>query len=165
MFITKLLGLYVYMEHSDELGSHNSILLDSGIIYTIKDEISLLERKMKEIERDNIYNISKIKEIANSNEQNIIKLPINVNRNAIKLQRYDNLIDQIFRLQMKQFSESISGIKKDFKTNRYLVQFDPSEQIENLNLNVEEYNHLIRFRDPFNSISVHDLFQEKTFSY
>lgn len=166
VLITKLFGIFVYMDYFDGLG-YNQGNNDFGYTNKIKDEISSLEKKIEEIEQNNINNVRRIKKISNQNDNNEIqtKMTVNVNSNKIRLQRYDNLIDQIFRLQMKQFSESISGIKKNVKSNWYLVQFDPSEQIEDLNLSEEDYTHLIGFRDLFNSVSVHDLFQEKTFSY
>jgi hypothetical protein len=66
---------------------------------------------------------------------------------------------------MKQFAESIWNIKKDTKKNKYILIFDQSEGIESLSLYETEYKELLKYRDPMNSISVYDLFQEKIFSY
>ena len=66
---------------------------------------------------------------------------------------------------MKQFAESICGIKKENNQNKYIITFDPTEKIQSIELNENEYEELISFRDPLNSISVYDLFQEKTHLY
>ena len=66
---------------------------------------------------------------------------------------------------MKQFAESIWNIKKDIKKNKYLLMFDQSEGIESLSLDEPEYKELLKYRDPMNSVSVYDLFQEKIYSY
>ncbi len=66
---------------------------------------------------------------------------------------------------MKQFAESICGIKKENNQNKYIITFDPTEKIQSIELNENEYEEFISFRDPLNSISVYDLFQEKTHLY
>ena len=49
--------------------------------------------------------------------------------------------------------------------NKYIVTFDPTENMQSIKLSESEYEDLISFRDPSNSISVYDLFQEKTHLY
>jgi hypothetical protein len=66
---------------------------------------------------------------------------------------------------MKQFSESICNIKKDVKKNKYVLLFDSSEGIDPLVLEESDYKDLLKYRDPMNSISVYDLFQEKIHLY
>lgn len=66
---------------------------------------------------------------------------------------------------MKQFAESIYSIQKNNQTKTYLISFDPSEEIPQIELSQNDYNKFISYRDPLNCISVYDLFQEKTHSY
>ena len=85
--------------------------------------------------------------------------------NEVLNQRYDNIINQIFSLQMKQLAESIYSIQKNNQTKTFLISFDPSEEIPQIELSQNDYNKFISYRDPLNCISVYDLFQEKTHSY
>jgi hypothetical protein len=66
---------------------------------------------------------------------------------------------------MKQLAESIFCIKKDLKKNEYILLFDPSENIETLVLDEQDYKKFFKYRDPLGSVSVYDLFQEKIHSY
>ena len=96
------------------------------------------------------------------------KEEIDLESQKIIQQQYDNLINQIYNLQMKQFAESICGIKKEINNNnenKYIIIFDPTENIQSIKLSESEYKDFISFRDPSNSISVYDLFQEKTHLY
>lgn len=80
---------------------------------------------------------------------------------------YENLINQIFNLQMKQFAECICGVQRKQINGkwRYKVIFEINDFIPSLEMDEDNYKNLIKFRDPLNSISVYDLFQEKTHSY
>jgi hypothetical protein len=66
---------------------------------------------------------------------------------------------------MKQIAESVWNIKHDIKKNKFILIFDHSESMDTLILEQVEYHNLIKYRDPINSISVYDLFQEKIHSY
>ena len=94
-----------------------------------------------------------------------VKEEVNLDSPEIKQEKYDNLINQIYNLQMKQFAESICGIKKENNQNNYIIIFDPTENIQSIKLSEKEYLDFIHFRDPLNSISIYDLFQEKTHLY
>ena len=68
---------------------------------------------------------------------------------------------------MKQYAECICGVQRK-QTNgkwRYKVIFEINDFTPSLEMDEENYKKLIKFRDPLNSISVYDLFQEKTHSY
>jgi hypothetical protein len=80
---------------------------------------------------------------------------------------YDNLINQIYILQMKQFAECICGVQRKLEKDEYIykVVFEISDSIPSLEMEENKYKNLIKYRDPLNSISVYDLFQEKTHSY
>lgn len=152
-----MLGLNVYLDNSDWLSNSS----EGGLL---KEEIKHLQSKLSQVEQTNLENISKLKQKF-IKEKILEKNAIDIEDPKVKQQRFDNLINLIYSLQMKQFAESICGIKKDSNSKRYLIIFDPSEKIQTLSLSEEEYNNLISFRDPLNSISVYDLFQEKTYSY
>ena len=68
---------------------------------------------------------------------------------------------------MKQFSECICGVQRKLVNNKYIykVIFEINDSIPTLEMDEIKYKNLIKFRDPLNSISVYDLFQEKTHSY
>lgn len=170
MLLLKLFGLYVYMKNTDfiDKDDYNRSNRNSNND-KIKEEIKFLEGKVEEIEQENLNHLMRLKETANriDNDSNIDikKYLIDCNNGKLQLQRYDNLINQICSLQIKQFAESICGVKKYKKTNEYLVKFDPSENMKELSLSSDNYTKLIKHRDQFNSISVYDLLQEKIFSY
>ncbi len=83
----------------------------------------------------------------------------------IKQKRFDNLMSQIYNLQMKQFAESIYNIKSDEKNQMFKIEFDPTEHIDSIILKKDDYVKFMDFRDPLNSVCVYDLFQEKVHSY
>lgn len=134
----------------------------------IDEEIDFIEEKLIHIEENNKLNFEKkIYEIYN-NENSILKNDFekfNSQDFDIKNLRLENIINQIYSLQIKHFAESIMNIKKDIKKNKYLIIFDPCENIESIILDDEEYNKFLRYRDVMNSTSIYDLFQEKIHSY
>jgi hypothetical protein len=147
--------MYIYVDKYDYLISNiNNELID--------EEIEILNKKIKEIEENNIYYLKSLKEsiIKDKNSKKF-----DVNSDKVKLERFENITNQIFTLQMKQFAESISNIKKDIKKNKYILIFDTSEAIDPLTLDEPYYKELLKYRDPMNSISIYDLFQEKIHSY
>jgi len=128
----------------------------------IDEEIQLIQEKLNSIEENNYLMLK--------NFENKSKLPefqskIDVNCKEFYLKKCENLANQIYTLQTKQFAESIWNIKIDVKNKKYLIIFEAAEGIENLSLNEADYKKLLNFRDPLNSISVYDLFQEKIHSY
>jgi hypothetical protein len=128
----------------------------------IDEEIQLIQQKLNSIEENNYLMLK--------NFENKSKLPefqpkIDVNCKEFYLNKCENLANQIFTLQTKQFAESIWNIKIDVKNKKYLLIFEEAEGIENLSLSEVDYKKLLNFRDPLNSISVYDLFQEKIHSY
>jgi hypothetical protein len=134
----------------------------------IEEEVEAIEEKLKGIEENCILFYKNIKNKIKKEKSQINGLfgkNINLNSSEVIQNRFDNLANQIFTLQMKQFSESIWNIKKDFKNNTFLIGFDCNENIESIILNESQYKELLKFRDPLNSVSVYDLFQEKIFSY
>jgi hypothetical protein len=148
----------------------------------IDEEITVLEEKIGTIEQTNFSYFKKIREkltkLIDDNKQinniqnnkklkNKPKLISKVNLTDPKIleQRLKNLTNQIFTLEMKQFAESIFCIKKDLKKNEYILLFDPSENIETLVLDEQNYKKFFKYRDPLGSVSVYDLFQEKIHSY
>ena len=173
VLITKLLGLNIVVEAPKVQGINTC--MNSKHKLTIKEEIAFVEQHLACVTKMNIANMNTIKHKAEelfarahakSTGDNDSITDINeLNAANIKQIRFDNLINLIYEMQMKQFAESICGIKKDIVTNNYYVYFDPSEKISMLNLSQHEYEELINYRDPLNSISVYDLFQEKTYSY
>ena len=68
---------------------------------------------------------------------------------------------------MKQFAECICGVQWKLINgeSKYKIIFEKNENIPILELSEYEYRDFIKYRDPLNSISVYDLFQEKTHSY
>ena len=128
----------------------------------IDEEIQFIKDKLSLIEEDNIFFFKALRKKINSLE---FQPKIDLNSESVFQNRYENLTIQIFTLQMKQLAESIWNIKKDFKKNKFLLIFDQSEAIEALSLDESDYKELLKYRDPMNSISVYDLFQEKIHSY
>lgn len=129
----------------------------------IDEEIDHLQERLAETEENNHYFFKKLQKKIR-NEEGAIK-KINLQSETVYQNRYENLTNQIFTLQMKQLAECIWNIKKDVKKNKYILIFDQSENIDPLSLDEPEYKELLKYRDPMNSISVYDLFQEKIFSY
>ena len=138
----------------------------------INSEIEALEKILLELEDINYRNGLKIQEYSNKQEE------IDLNKKKSKglytpgsiltdENIYENLMNQIYNLQMKQYAECICGVQRK-QTNgkwRYKVIFEINDFTPSLEIDEENYKKLIKFRDPLNSISVYDLFQEKTHSY
>ena len=147
--------MYVYIDKYDYgINNLNNEYID--------DEIEIINNKIIEIEGNN-FTFFKIFEEILMNERKKIK--IDFQNESIYQNRFDNIQNQIFVLQMKQFAESIFNIKKDTKKNRYITSFDYAENIDSLILEENDYRELLLFRDPMNSISIYDLFKEKVHSY
>ena len=138
----------------------------------LDDEINDLKKISSLLEDINYNNALKIKEYSEKQEK------INLNNKKKKglytpesiltnENIYDNLIDQIYNLQMKQFAECISGVHRKLVNKKYIykVIFEINDSMPTLEMDEDKYKNLIKFRDPLNSISVYDLFQEKTHSY
>ena len=138
----------------------------------INSEIAALETILLELEDINYSNGLKIQHYSNKQEK------INLNSKKKKglytsasiltdENIYENLINQIYNLEMKQFAECICGVQRKQMDGKwsYKVIFEINDFMPSLELDEENYKKLIKFRDPLNSISVYDLFQEKTHSY
>ncbi len=155
----KIFGMYVYLDKYDyTMNNLNNEEID--------EEIEHLNEKIGEIEKNNLRYFKFLQEKVRG-EQKRLSLPsaVDLNSNEVILNRFENLTSQIFSLQMKQISESICNIKKDVKKNKYVLLFDQSECIDPLTLDEKDYKDLLKYRDPMNSISVYDLFQEKIHLY
>jgi hypothetical protein len=124
----------------------------------IAEEIACIDSKLKKIEENNFvffdYIRKKMQSDKNSNS-------IDLNDPEVKRIRLLNISKQIFHLQMRQISECISSIKIDKSKNKYLVEFDKSEELTSIMLEEKQYKNLIKLRDTLNTISIYDLFQEK----
>ena len=124
--------------------------------------MKILMDKIQSANKTNYINLyEKLNQIKNFEfkEDNLIDLNSDSN---IKI-RMDNIKDTLYNLQMKQFAESICSIKTD--TDVYIIGFDPSEKIDQIIISKSDYQNLINYRDPLNSVCVYDLFQEKIHSY
>ena len=138
----------------------------------INTEIITLEKILLDLEDINYNNGIKIQEYSNKQEK--INLENKKSKGLYtqasiltKENIYENLINQIYNLQMKQFAECICGVKR-INCNgkwKYKVIFEINDFTPSLEMDEENYKNLIKYRDPLNSISVYDLFQEKTHSY
>jgi len=150
--------MYVYVDKYDyTINNLNNEEID--------EEIEHLSQKLADIENNNLVYFKYLKEKVLEEKTCSNPNYIDLNSNQVLLNRFENLTNQIFSLQMKQFSESICNIKKDVKKNKYVLLFDKSESIDPIVLDEQDYRELLKFRDPMNSISVYDLFQEKIHSY
>ena len=138
----------------------------------IDDEIFELKNILSHLEDINHNNAIKIKKY--TEKQDKINLEKKIKKGLYtpeslltKDNIYDNLINQIYILQMKQFAECICGVQRKLVNNKYIykVLFEINDSIPTLEMDENKYKNLIKFRDPLNSISVYDLFQEKTHSY
>lgn len=161
MGLTKFFGMYLYVDKFD-------YCINNLNNEDIEEEAEAIEEKLKVIEENSILFYKNINNKIKKEETQIYTLigkTIDLNSSEVIQNRFDNLANQIFTLQMKQFSESIWNIKKDLKNNTYIIGFDSNENIECITLNQSQYKELLKFRDPLNSVSVYDLFQEKIFSY
>ena len=138
----------------------------------IDDEINDLKNILANLEDINYKNAVKIKEFTEKQEkidlENKLKKGLYTPESILTNDNiYDNLINQIYILQMKQFAECICGVQRKLEDNKYIykVIFEINDSIPSLEMDESKYKNLIKFRDPLNSISVYDLFQEKTHSY
>ena len=139
----------------------------------IDDEINDLKNILSDLEDINYNNAIKIKKFSEKNEK--INMENKLKKGLYKPESiltdeniYDNLINQIYILQMKQFAECICGVQRKLgNDNKYIykVIFEINDSMPFLEMEEIKYKNLIKFRDPLNSISVYDLFQEKTHSY
>ena len=141
-------------------------------INEIDDEINDLKNILADLEDINYKNAVKIKEFTEKQEKidldNKLKKGLYTPESILTNDNiYDNLINQIYILQMKQFAECICGVQRKLEDNKYIykVIFEINDSIPSLEMDESKYKNLIKFRDPLNSISVYDLFQEKTHSY
>ena len=138
----------------------------------INSEIAVLEKILLDLEDINYNNGIKIKEYSDKQEKinlnNKIQKGLYTPESILTKENvYNNLINQIYNLQMKQFSECICGVQRRQINGKwkYKVIFEVNDNIPTLEMDEDKYKNLIKFRDPLNSISVYDLFQEKTHSY
>ena len=139
----------------------------------IDDEINELKKILSNLEDINYSNAVKIKEFTEKQEkinyEEKLKKGLYTPESILTDENiYDNLINQIYILQMKQFAECICGVQRKLgNDNKYIykVIFEINDSMPFLEMEEIKYKNLIKFRDPLNSISVYDLFQEKTHSY
>ena len=138
----------------------------------INSEIATLEKILLNLEDINYNNGIKIQEYSNKQEKlnldNKKKKGLFTPQSILTKENiFENLINQIYNLQMKQFAECICGVQRKQINGKwiYKVIFEINDYIPSIELEEEKYKNLIKFRDPLNSISVYDLFQEKTHSY
>ena len=139
----------------------------------IDNEINELKNILSNLEDINYNNALKIKEYTEKQEkinfEQKLKKGLYTQESILTNENiYDNLINQIFILQMKQFAECICGVQRKIGDDGkyiYKVIFEINDSIPSLEMDEAKYKNLIKFRDPLNSISVYDLFQEKTHSY
>lgn len=130
----------------------------------IKTEAENILEKLAHVEKTNYYNLRNKEKDILMMEKDEAKL-LDYDSPDNKAIRFQNLKENIYSLQMKQFAESICNIKTDEYGLIYYIQFDPSEKIPEIHISAEEYKEFIKFRDPLNSICVYDLFQENIHSY
>ena len=163
--VEKLCGFNLILENNNFLKQNNNNS-------EIENEIAFLEKIISEIEIMNYNNSIKIKKFFNKEKKKILetkqKIGLYTPESILtKEEIHQNLIDQIYNLQMKQFAECICGVqyKKINDESKYKIIFEKNENIPILELTEKEYRNFIKYRDPLNSISVYDLFQEKTHSY
>lgn len=162
--VDKFCGFNLFIERNELNFKKNANEID--------DEINDLKIFLANIEEINYNNAVKIKEYTEKQEK--INLEKKLSKGLYtpesiltKENIYDYLINQIYILQMKQFAECICGVQRKLIDNkyRYKVIFEINDSIPTLEMDETKYKNLIKFRDPLNSISVYDLFQEKTYSY
>ena len=162
--VDKFCGFNLFIERNELNFKKNANEID--------DEINDLKIFLANIEEINYNNAVKIKEYTEKQEK--INLEKKLSKGLYtpesiltKENIYDYLINQIYILQMKQFAECICGVQRKLIDNkyRYKVIFEINDSIPTLEMDETKYKNLIKFRDPLNSISVYDLFQEKTHSY
>jgi len=133
----------------------------------ISEEIFLIEEKLNDMEENKFKITNFFKEIIEKESKMSSSdfSKINLRDSIVKRIRLNNIINQIYTLQLKLFSESVMNIKKCLKKDNFILVFDPCEKIEPIILEAIEYRGFIRLRDTLNSTSIYDLFQEKIHSY
>jgi hypothetical protein len=147
--------MYIYLDKFDYLVNN----LNNN---EIDDEIQAIEEKLNSMESNNLVYCNELNQrITRYRKRILIDL---YDKKSFKY-RLDNITNQIYILQMRQFAESISIIKKDLKRNKYYVWFDCSESMDCLELDEKTYKNLLSYRDAMNTISIYDLFQEKIHLY
>ena len=163
-FIDKICGFNLCLEKNRYNFKNN--------LNDINSEIVALEKILLNLEDINYNNGIKIQEYTVKQEKlefnNKLKKGLYSPESILTNENiYENLINQIYILQMKQFAECICGVQKKQINGKYKykVIFEINDSIPTLEMEEEKYKNLIKYRDPLNSISVYDLFQEKTHSY
>lgn len=122
----------------------------------IFEEIENLEKEIKKLEHQNMEKLEFL-----SNQLESDRPILSKEDNDI---RNENLINQIYSLQMEQFSESIYNVKLE-NNKTYCIEFDPNESLNSIKMNRNEYLNLKKYRDPANSVCLYDIFLEKIHSY
>ena len=112
---------------------------------SINEEIDYLEDLNREFETFNKSNLNEIKE-KSQKETKKNKKSEKQKIEEIELKLH-TLSQQIYILQMKQLSESISQILKEKRNNNYIISFDPTENYHKVKINENEYLELISYRD------------------
>jgi hypothetical protein len=145
--------MYLYIDKYDYLinNLHND---------EVEEEISSLQSQLDSICENNVLFVNKLGKKIKSEAGYI-----DISSTSVLKNRLENILNQIFVLQMRQVAESISGIKKDLKRNKYFIIFDSSENMKSITLEESQYRNFLKFRDAMNSVSVYDLFQEKIHYY
>lgn len=123
----------------------------------ISDEIENLKKDIELKEYENMNKFEQIKD-----KYNLDDLFDDINDKQIRI---DNIINQLYEIQIKQFAESIYSIKKSKDNSLYQIEFDPNEIDSILTLSHKEYENFIKYRNPSNSVCLFDIFQEKIHSY
>ena len=123
----------------------------------ILDEIEFLKKDIELKEYDNMNKFEQIKLKCTKDD-----ITDDINDKQIRI---DNIIKQLFEIQIKQFAESIYSIKTNKDYSLYQIEFDPNEIELTLMLTHKEYEEFIKHRNPSNSVCLFDIFQEKIHSY
>ena len=121
----------------------------------IQKEIDFIEELLIDSQGRNslLYKIAQKQQLS----ENMISKANEANFEEIEL-RLQNLTQQIFTLQMRQFAESISRVQKCKNKNIFRISFDPEEKIDSIILNEKDYKQLLSFRDPFHCSNVTESF-------
>lgn len=123
----------------------------------ISEEIEILKKDIELKEYDNMNKFEQIKLKCTKDD-----ITDDINDKQIRI---DNIIKQLFEIQIKQFAESIYSIKTNKDYSLYQIEFDPNEIELTLMLTHKEYEEFIKHRNPSNSVCLFDIFQEKIHSY
>lgn len=122
----------------------------------IFEEIEKLEKEIQKIEHQNMEKLAILSNQLENDRPMLTKEDNDIRNN--------NLINQIYSLQMEQFSESIYSVKLE-NNKTYCIEFDPNESFNSIKINRNEYFNLKKYRDPANSVCLYDIFLEKIHSY